>query len=67
MSLRGTRGMAHHNRKLSIAQVRQIYKRANDGEKQEALAMEFKVNQRTISAIKLKKRWKCLNLEGDNE
>lgn len=67
MSLRGTRGMDHHNRKLSVAQVRQIYKRANEGEKQEALAIEFGINQRTVSAIKLKKRWKCLNLEGDIE
>jgi len=62
MSLRGVRGEQHGNCKLKSWQIRQIFKRANDGEKQEALANEFGINQRTISAIKLGKRWKHLGL-----
>jgi hypothetical protein len=62
MSLCGVRGEQHANHKLKEWQIRQIFKRANDGEKQEALAIEFGINQRTISAIKLGKRWKHLGL-----
>lgn len=64
MSVSGTRGEMHYNCRLSQNQVREIFRRANAGEKQEALAFEFKINQRTVSAIKLGKRWKSLNLVG---
>ena len=62
MSLRGVRGEQHTNCKLKTWQIEKIFKRANEGEKQAALAMEFGVNQQTISAIKLGKRWKHLGL-----
>jgi hypothetical protein len=50
--------------KLKEHQVREIYRRVHSGEKQEALACEFRVKQSTISAIKLGIRWRCLNLLG---
>ena len=58
----GVRGEMHPNSRLSQSQVREIFHRANSGENQMRLAKKFKVNQRTISAIKLGKRWKSLNL-----
>lgn len=65
MSLRGARGEQHTLSKLKTAQVIEIFKRAWDGEKQEALAFEYNVNQQVISAIKLGKRWKHLGLKHD--
>lgn len=65
MSLRGARGEQHTLSKLKNAQVIEIFKRAWAGEKQEALAFEYKVNQQVISAIKLGKRWKHLGLKHD--
>ena len=62
MGLCGVRGEMHPNSRLTQSQVREIFRRANAGENQLRLAKQFKVNQRTISAIKLGKRWKSLNL-----
>jgi len=62
MSLCGVRGEQHANHRLKVSQVIEIFNRANNGERQSKLARKFKVNQRTISAIKLGKRWKHLGL-----
>lgn len=66
-NMRGVRGELHPNRKLTSQQVKQIFIRANANEKQESLAVEFRINQRTVSAIKLGKRWRCLNLNEKKE
>lgn len=58
-------GENHYNRKLTNQKVKEIYRRVHNGEKQIALALEFNVNQSTISAIKLGVRWKHLNLGKD--
>lgn len=58
-------GENHYNRKLTNGKVKEIYRRVHNGEKQIALAMEFNVNQSTISAIKLGIRWKHLGLRKD--
>ena len=59
----GVRGERHPRSRLKDHQVRDIFRRAWLGEKQLALASEYGVNQRLISAIKLGKRWKHLNLK----
>ena len=60
-----TSGENHYNRKLTNNSVIQIFRRLQQGEKQEALALEFRVSQKTISAIKCGKRWQHLNLLKD--
>lgn len=65
--MHGTRGAQHPNCRLREGQVREIYRRANLGEKQVALAAEFKVGQQIISAIKCGTRWRHLGLVRDRE
>lgn len=65
--MHGTRGAQHHNCRLREGQVREIYRRATAGEKQMALAAEFKVGQQIISAIKCGTRWRHLGLVKDRE
>lgn len=60
-------GENHYNRKLTNRAVKEIFRRVHNGEKQIALAMEFNVNQSTISAIKLGIRWKHLKLRRDTD
>ena len=50
-------GEAHHNAKLTVEQVVEIYL---SREKQEYLASIYKVRQGTINSIKTGKRWKHL-------
>jgi len=65
--MHGTRGVQHPNCKLTERTVREIFRRANNGEKQVALAAEFKVGQQIISAIKRGERWRHLNLRVEKD
>mgnify|MGYP003350704153 CR=1 FL=1 len=56
-SRRGVRGEAHPLSIINEKIAREIYDRAWAGEKQLALAVEFKVTQSLVSSIKLGKAW----------
>jgi len=51
------RGINHAKAKLTEAQVIEIRVRALKGENQVQLGLEFKVDQKTVSNIKLQKNW----------
>lgn len=65
--MHGMRGVQHTNCKLTENKVREIFRRARNGEKQVALAAEFRVGQQTISAIKRGDRWRHLELRVEKE
>ena len=62
MSLSGVRGERHGNSKLTENQVREIFRRVHNGERQKKIAFDYGVDERVVSSIKVGKRWKHLNL-----
>ena len=56
------RGEDHYNAKLNETQVREIFKRRTDGERESKLAAEFDVTHFAIYDIFKGRSWKCLGL-----
>lgn len=56
----GPKGEEHRSARLSVKQVREIRKRAANGESHSYLGKEYGVGRSHISQIVSKKKWKCV-------